>query len=287
MHEAIRQMLDHFDLRDREDTVNALREILQNLALLGLWRSKFFEHAAFYGGTALRLLHGLDRFSEDLDFSLIHSDPAFSLGAYGEALRREIESFGFTVTFSQKQKKPTSAIESVFLKANTYQQFVEIEADHLLGDLHPGRMLKIRLEVDTDPPQGFQTETQFVLHPIPFSVRVYCLPDLLAGKLHAVLCRRWKMRVKGRDWHDLAWYAGNHPEVRLSHLEIRMRHSGDYNENQPLTPEELYKRLHQAVDSLDVDMARREVRPFVRNTRSMDIWSKPFFHHIVDQIVVV
>ena len=288
MHDAIRSMLSRYECRSRDDYVNALREILQDLALLGLWRSKLFEHAAFYGGTALRVLHGLDRYSEDLDFSLLSPDPSFSLGTYGEALQREISSFGFRMIFAQKNRSRTSAIESAFLKANTYRQLIEVEArEEFLQDLHPGRNLKIRLEVDTDPPPGFQTETQYILLPIPFAVRVYCLPDLLAGKLHAVLCRKWKTRVKGRDWYDLVWYAGRHPEVRLSHLEARMRQSGDYSENGPLTPAILQSRLHSAVDNLDVSHAHQEVRPFVIDPRALEVWSTDFFHRIVDQIIPI
>jgi predicted nucleotidyltransferase component of viral defense system len=281
-------MLDRYECRSRDDYVNALREILQDLALLGLWRSKFFEHAAFYGGTALRVLHGLDRYSEDLDFSLLKPNASFSLGAYGEALQREISSFGFRVTFTQGRKKQASAVDSAFLKANTYSQLIEIEArEELLRNLHPGRTLKIRLEVDTDPPLGFQTESQYVLLPVPFAVRAYCLPDLFAGKLHAVLCRKWKTRVKGRDWYDLVWYAGHHPEVRLSHLEARMRQSGDYRERDPMTPSTLQDRLLGAVDSLDVAKARQEVAPFVRDPRVLDIWSADFFRRIADRIVPI
>jgi predicted nucleotidyltransferase component of viral defense system len=288
LHDAIRSMLDRYECRSRDDYVNALREILQDLALLGLWRSKFFEHAAFYGGTALRVLHGLDRYSEDLDFSLLKPNASFSLGAYGEALQREISSFGFRVTFTQGRKKQASAVDSAFLKANTYSQLIEIEArEELLRNLHPGRTLKIRLEVDTDPPLGFQTESQYVLLPVPFAVRAYCLPDLFAGKLHAVLCRKWKTRVKGRDWYDLVWYAGHHPEVRLSHLEARMRQSGDYRERDPMTPSTLQDRLLGAVDSLDVAKARQEVAPFVRDPRVLDIWSADFFRRIADRIVPI
>jgi predicted nucleotidyltransferase component of viral defense system len=288
MHEAIRSMLDRYECMSRDDYVNALREILQDLALLGLWRSKFFEHTAFYGGTALRLLHGLDRYSEDLDFSLLKSDVSFLLGSYGEALRREISSFGFHVTFESRPKRPASAIESAFLKANTYRQLIVIETGReLLRDLHPGKNLKIRLEVDTDPPAGFETETQYVMQPIPFSVRVYCLPDLFAGKLHAILCRKWKTRVKGRDWYDLVWYLARHPEARIRHLESRMRQTGDYQGDQPLTPARLQRLLRQAVDDLDVEQARQEVAPFIRDRRTLEVWSRDFFKNIIKRVVYI
>ena len=288
MHDAIRSMMDRYECRSRDDCVKALREILQDVALLGLWRAKFFEHAAFYGGTALRVLHGLDRYSEDLDFSLLKPDESFSLKAYEDAMLREISSFGFDVAFESRRKKRPSAIESAFLKTKTYRQLMVIEAaQELLRGLHPAKSLKIRLEVDTDPPAGFQTETRYVLQPIPFSVRVYSLPDLFAGKLHAILCRKWKTRVKGRDWYDLVWYAGRHPEVRISHLEARMRQSGDYRDKAPLTPDRLQHLLQQAVDDLDVEQARREVAPFVVDRRALDVWSQDFFRQIISRILSI
>lgn len=288
MHDALRSMLDRYDRRTRDDYVNALREILQYMALLGLWRAKFFEHAAFYGGTALRVLHGLDRYSEDLDFSLIKPDASFSLGIYGEALQREISSFGFRVVFEHRKKVKAGAIESAFLKANTYQQLIMIETDPaLLSELHPSQKLKIRLEVDIDPPGGFETETQYILQPIPFFVRAYCLPDLFAGKIHAVLCRRWKTRVKGRDWHDLAWYLGRFPEVRIRHLEARMRQSGDYQDKDPLTPDKLQHLLQQVIDNLNVEQIRREVTPFVRDKRALEVWSQDFFSQAIKRIISI
>lgn len=288
MHDAIRGMMVRYQCRTRDDYINALREILQEVALLGLWRSKFFEHAAFYGGTAIRVLYGLDRYSEDLDFSLLKPEYSFSLGGFGDALQREITSFGFHVEFDHPVKKRASAIESAFLKTNTYKQLIVIEAgEELLRDLHPAKNLKIKLEVDTDPPPDFETETKYILQPIPFSVRVYSLPDLLAGKLHAVLCRKWKTRVKGRDWYDLVWYASRHPEVRLRHLEARMRQTGDYREEAPLSHQALHERLQSAIDDLDVGKARFELTPFVRDHRALEVWSRDFFRYIIGKIISV
>ncbi len=287
MHDAIVSMMERYKCRSVDDYVNALREILQEVALLGLWRGKFFEHAAFYGGTALRVLYGLDRYSEDLDFSLLAPDASFSLGAYGDALRREIGSFGFQVKFEPRREGEgrTGAIESAFLKADTCRQLILIEApEGLVGGLHPAAKLKIKLEVDTDPPPGFGTENRYLLRPIPFPVRIYSLPDLLAGKIHAALCRRWKSRVKGRDWYDLAWYAARHPQVRLSHLEARMRQSGDYRESGSLTGSRLQELLRQAVDNLEVEQARSEVAPFVRDRAALEVWSRAFFREVVGRI---
>ena len=285
MHEAIRQMLEKYDCRRLEDYVQALREILQEIALLGLWRSKFFERAAFYGGTSLRILHGLDRFSEDMDFSLLSSKKNFNLGRYGDALQREMRAYGFDVWTETKSKRTTSAIQSAFLKANTLKQLLIIEAgEEIVRELPRGQQVKIKVEVDTDPPGGFETEIAYLLQPIPFSVRVYTLPDLFAGKMHALLCRKWKQRVKGRDWYDLIWYVTHHPTLHLSHLEQRLRQSGDRD---VITPQVFRKDLHDAIDALDVDQAKRDIEPFVKNPETLDVWSHTFFHTLVGRIQLI
>ena len=288
MHEAVLTMLKRYNLTTQNDYRNALREILQEVALLGLWRIKFFEKAAFYGGTALRILYGLDRYSEDLDFSLLLPDKHFSLAPYGESLKREINSFGFHVEFSQKVKIKETQIESAFLKSNTLQEFVVINTPaDLPQNLHPQQSLKIKIEVDTNPPSGFITETRYMLKPLPFSIRILNLPDLFAGKLHAVLCRKWKSRVKGRDWYDLMWYVSNHPYVRLSHLESRMRQTGDYSNKENLTKNMLKEMLHSAVDTLNVEQARKETSVFIKNPQNLAVWSKEFFHDIINRIITI
>jgi len=286
MNETIRTLLARYSCRTQDDYLNALREILQELALLGLWRAKFFEHAAFYGGTALRVLHGLDRYSEDLDFSLLRPTPGFSLEGYGAALRKEVASFGFAVAFERREKTKVTAIESAFLKTNTLQELIRIEAgEALLRGIHPAAQLKIKLEIDTDPPGGFSTETRYLLQPIPFAVRAYTLPDLLAGKLHAILFRKWGNRVKGRDWYDLIWFAGRYPRVNLAHLEQRMRQSGDWTETTPLSMATLTPLLLNRIAQLNIDQARTEVAPFVRDRRALEIWSADFFSDVIGRIV--
>ena len=283
---ALKSMLDRYNCRTASEYVHALREIQQELILLGLWRSKFFEHAAFYGGTALRILYGLDRFSEDLDFSLLHPDPDFKLDAYARAACQEIEAFGFKVFL--EQVKTTKVIHSAFIKGETIQHLLVIQAEDEVRKAIPGgKLLKIKLEVDTDPPSGFFTESRYLFLPIPFAVRSYTLPDLFAGKMHALLCRRWKNRVKGRDWYDFVWYVGHHPELRLSHLEQRLRQSNDWLKEEKLTPALFDELMIQAIDDLDVDKARQEVQPFVRNEESIAIWSREFFKQAAMRIRVV
>lgn len=285
MNEAVAGMLERYDNQSLEDHLQALREILQEIALLGLWRSKFFDKAAFYSGTALRILYGLDRFSEDMDFSLLSPMDDFDLSAYTSALQKELAAFGFDVRIDQRDKSAESAVQSAFLKANTLNQLLVIEtSEDLLKTVHRGQILKIKLEIDTDPPPEFETHTRYLLQPIPFAVRTYKLPDLFAGKMHAILCRKRKTRVKGRDWYDLVWYTANHPRLHLAHLEQRMRQSGHWKGGRQLTPQSFKQLLSQAIDRLNVDQAREEVEAFIRDPKSLAVWSQAFFQDIAERI---
>jgi predicted nucleotidyltransferase component of viral defense system len=287
-HPALAKMLDRYDRRDPGSAQQALREILQEVALLGLWRCKFFEHAAFYGGTALRLLHGLDRFSEDLDFSLLTSRPAFDWAAPLDSIKREIRSFGFDVSVDKIDKKVVTPIQSAFLKVETRRELLRIRVGgSMVGEFPPGRLLTIKLEADTNPPGGFETETRYLAQPIPFAVRVFQLPDLFAGKMHAVLCRGWKSRVKGRDWYDWAWYAGHHPEVHLVHLEKRMVQSGHWPSSRRLDEQAFRRLARERIETVSLTQARREVEPFVKDTGSLSVWSKEFFLDVLQRTKVI
>jgi predicted nucleotidyltransferase component of viral defense system len=281
-------MFARYDCRRVEDSVRALREILQEIALLGLWRSKFFEKAAFYGGTALRILYGMDRYSEDLDFSLLKPMPDFDMLRYSDALQKEIRSFGFDVTVTKREKSARSQVRSAFLKVDTLKHLVDVgTAESILRQIPRGQALKIKIEIDTDPPPGFDTESRFLLQPIPFSVRAFVLPDMFAGKMHAILCRQWKSRVKGRDWYDLVWYAANHPELRLSHLAQRMLQSGHLTHGERLTREKFMTLMSKAIEGVDVNQARREVEPFVKNPDALEVWSKAFFEDVARRVVLL
>ena len=285
MHEAVRQMLEKHNCERGDDYAQALREILQEIALFGLWRSKFFEKAAFYGGTALRILYGLDRFSEDLDFSLLQPSTDFRLERYSTALEKGLAAFGFTVRVELKNKAVASAVQSAFLKADTVNELLVIEpGEEIVRQIPAGKVIRIKIEVDTNPPLGFTTENKYLLLPVPFSVRSYVLPDLFAGKMHALLYRRWKNRVKGRDWYDLVWYCSHHPTLHLAHLEQRMRQSGDWTNPEPLDQETFRRILAVKINTLNVDQARQEVAPFVSDPRMLDVWCRDFFMAVVERI---
>ncbi len=284
MHPSIKQMLKKYPCQTTGDSINALREILQEIALLGFWRSKFFEHGAFYGGSALRILHGLDRYSEDLDFSLLKPDDSFDFSRFLKPLQKELEAFGFEISIEKKEKKVKSHIESAFLKTNTFTQMLFISSDKsIVKGIDPKQLLKIKLEVDTMPPLGFETEIKYLIHPISFPVKVFTLPNLFAGKMHAILCRKWEKRIKGRDWYDLVWYIKNHPELNIHHLELRMKDSGHLPSNEKLSKEKCIQLLTEKIASLDFANAKKDVEKFVKNG-DLGMWSADFFLDTIHRI---
>lgn len=288
MNDAISTMLKRYTCVTHQDYKNALKEILQELALLGLWRAKFFEKAAFYGGTALRILYGLNRFSEDLDFSLLKPDPDFSLVPYEKALEKELEAFGFSVSVQTVEKNIESAIQSAFLKANTVEHFIRIEVPASERQkCHFEETIKIKLECDTEPPPAFQTDVRFLLQPIPFSVLTYSQPDLLAGKIHAMLYRTWKNRVKGRDWYDFVWFVSRGIPVNLIHLAERMKQTGHLANQETLTAEELKERLRNKIADLNIEQAKKDILPFIKDPDQVAIWSQPFFYAVMDQLNLI
>jgi len=288
MNELVKRLIPLQETDSQDELLTKLREVMQSLALMGLWRAKFFNHAAFYGGTALRILYGLNRFSEDLDFSLLTSNPQFSFLHYKSALENEFNALGFKVKLESKEKTDSTTIESAFLKANTLQHLILLEVpEKMLSSIQANATLKIKLEVDTRPPMGFTTEMRYVFSPFQFAIRVFTLPSLFAGKMHAVLCRKWKNRVKGRDWYDFAWYVSHYPDLNLHHLEQRMRDSGHYAGVEPLTKDRFLELLNNSIDSLDIDSAKNEVLPFLSDIRELEIWSEEFFREAAKRIIFI
>ncbi len=282
MYEPIKQMLQKYPCHTEQDYLNALKEIFQEIALLGLWRAKFYEHAAFYGGSALRILYGLDRFSEDLDFTLLKSNKKFNLAFYNQAIVDELSSYGFEVKIIYKVKNIQTPIESAFIKADTKKQLLEIEmpAD-IVKKFHRMHTLKIKMEVDTDPPGKFSTEAKTLLQPIPFSVNALALPDLFSGKIHALLCRPWVKRVKGRDWYDFVWYMARKVPVNLIHLKERLVQSDAWPIKRKLTIEDVRTLLNQKIAETDFNQAKKDVLPFVRDPASVGLWSRTFFESLL------
>ena len=276
--EKIEQMLNRYELHTVHDHENALKEILQEIVLLGLWRSKFYERAVFYGGSALRILHKLDRFSEDLDFSLIQPEKTFDIKKYLGAVKSELELWGFEVLVEEKDKKNKSTIDSAFIKANTLVHLLKINSNL---KTHKNAVMKIKLEIDQDPAIGFTNDLKYHLHPIPFTIKTMTLPSLFAGKMHALLCRTIRTNIKGRDWYDLIWFVKNNIPCDLRYLKNKMLQTGHIDFSEVLTKEKLVELISEKIKEIDFSLAKSDVEPFLKNSGQKDelsLWSDAFFN---------
>jgi predicted nucleotidyltransferase component of viral defense system len=264
---VIEQMLAKYPQASHEDTKQALQQVMQEVALAGLQRGGFFNKAAFYGGTCLRIFHGLPRFSEDLDFSLLEPQAGFSFEPYFKTLRQEFAALGLEVELSEKKKTAVTDIASAFLK-NT----VTVYDLRVLG----AKALKIKFEADTHPPLKFATEEKLLIQPYSFYVKCFALPDLFAGKMHALMYRQWQNRVKGRDWFDFEWYVRQGVPLNVTHFVERARQSGHLAADE-LRQADLLALIAQRIVSLNVDSAREDVARFLPDPRALEIWSQDYF----------
>ncbi len=290
-YRALTKMLEKYDLSSADGSYDALREVLQEIVLLGLYDAGFFKHAAFYGGTALRILHQLPRFSEDLDFSLMKADEEFNLTSYQEAIIDALRSYGFEASIEIKKKAENSAIASAFVKSNTLKNLININAPATISHkVHRDQTIKIKLEVDTNPPLSFMTENIIRLSPRAYSINAFTLNSLYAGKIHAILCRAWGNRPKGRDWYDLVWYVANGVKLDLTHLQARLEQSCKYLESQDISiPINLDRQkvlvlLRQRLTTLDIAKAKTDVQPFIKDMRELDLWSHAFFNTVINEL---
>jgi predicted nucleotidyltransferase component of viral defense system len=280
----IKEWLDSYKPNNTLEAEQALREIMQEIALAGLQRSGFFEKAAFYEGTALRIFHDLPRFSEDLDFSLLAAEPGFSLQPYLEGMREQFSALGMEVLIKKKEKAKKSNIDSAFLKTDT--AWKELVLKGIIAQESPGLRpdIKIKFEVDTRPPLAFATEEKLLLKPFSFYVRCFSLPDLFAGKMHALLFRKWKDRVKGRDWFDFEWYVRKGIAINLDHFKARAVDTGDWPVGKTLGEKELFSLLKKKIDDVSFDRIREDIIKFIPDPRLLDIWSPKYFHDIANHL---
>ena len=265
------RMMSQYPQKTAGDRRNATYEVMQQVVLAGLYRGGFFEHAAFYGGTCLRLFHGVERYSEDMDFSLLKKDENFSLERYFPAIIDECRLLGRDVEITRKDKRTFGKVESAFLKDNTDVYNISFQTE---------KSLRIKIEVDTQPPLRFETEQRLLLQPFSFMVRCFTLPCLFAGKMHALLFRQWKNRVKGRDWYDFEWYVRSAVPLNFAHLQARVKEFNGMDIDRAQFQTMLKERLSQA----DIRQVKADVLPFVKNPRDLDIWSNDYFVQLAGMI---
>ncbi|WP_017257758.1 nucleotidyl transferase AbiEii/AbiGii toxin family protein [Pedobacter arcticus] len=281
----IKEWLDSYEPANQYDALQALREIMQEIALAGLYRAGFFEKAAFYGGTALRIFHKLDRFSEDLDFSLLVPNEDFSLAKYLDAILVEFASQGMEVSVKEKKKSVQTNIDSAFLKSETIWKELVLEGIIPQSGIKQIANIKIKLEVDKKPPLGFTTEEKLLLRPFSFYVKCFVITDLFAGKMHALLFRKWGENVKGRDWYDMEWYIKKGVALNLDHFLLRAKDSGDWQQEN-ITELEFRDLLLTKIDSVNMQRVKADISRFIADPDSLNIWSDDYFKDLINHLKV-
>ena len=281
----IKEWISKYNPKNEDDTLSALREIMHEVTLAGLSRTDFFEKAAFYGGTALRIFHNLDRFSEDLDFSLLKEDLEFSLESYYNAVKIEFEALGMKVNIKQKIKTVKTNIDSAFLKSETIWKELVLEDINKQVGIQSNREIKIKIEIDRKPPLGFNTEEKLLLRPFSFYVKCFDLSSLFAGKMHALLFRKWKNRVKGRDWYDLEWYVKKGVPLNRKHFLKRAQETGDWN-NKNINAEQIKHLLKNKIKIVSFKNIKEDIARFVKDDKSIQIWSPKYFNDLIEKLKI-
>lgn len=287
--QIVREMMSRYDISAQNAAARALREVLQELILFSLYQARFFDSAVFYGGTALRIIHGLDRFSEDLDFSLRKMAGEFSFRSFGDSVIRGLDGFGIEAVFeNQEHKSPGQGIARSNVRTGPISDILSVEPSGSLKDiarLFPAsQTVRIRLEVDTGPARCFQEESVFLLYPIAFPILTMRLPSLFAGKMHALLCRSWGNRVKGRDWFDFIWFLQKRVPLDLGYLEDKLRGSGNLGNGNSLALADVKEMYLARVETLDIEGAKRDVTPFLKDAVSTSGWSRDLFLSLADRL---
>lgn len=283
MNSAIELMLNKYNPQNNEERENALKEIFQEIALAGLSRGGFFDKAAFYGGTCLRLFYGLNRFSEDLDFALTDNDDNFTLDEYFPFLEKEFKSYGIEINVESKSKSFDSKVQSAFIKGNTYVLMMSFfpkneDAKKVIFN----QKLKIKFEVDTNNPNGWKTETKFRMLPSPYEVKVFDESTLFAGKIHALICRNYKNHVKGRDYYDYLFYIGKCSKFNLEYLENKLKNTNDNFKDERITLDKVKELLKERFEYVDYESAKADVSNFISDKDSLKLWKKELFLSTLD-----
>lgn len=288
MNDAIQTILEKYNPRNNQERENAIKEIIQEIALAGLSRGHFFDKVAFYGGTCLRIFYGLNRFSEDLDFAIINKEETFKISDYFPCLRKEFESYGIEVNIEEKNKEANAKVQSAFLKRNTLMLMMSFfpknnDAKQIIAN----QKLKIKFEIDTDNPVGGTTEYKYRLFPAPYEVRVFDEATLFAGKIHAIICREYKNHVKGRDYYDYLFYVGKGCKINLQYLENKLKNTGGIiDRKEKLTIGLLKELLKNKFENVDYESAKQDVSNFIADKDGLRIWKKELFISTLNHLQV-
>ena len=281
----LEEMIKQYKPETSEESKAALREILQSIVLVGLSRGGFFNKASFYGGTALRIFYGLNRYSEDLDFTLNDKDENFDFEYYFKSINDVASSYGLELEFSTKVKKVETPIESAFAKLNTYQTLIKLKVDeNLLKILHKDEVMKVKFEVDCNPSLGFDNEIRWLDLPEFASVSVLDQPSLFAGKIHAILCRSYKNNVKGRDYYDFLFYMRHKIKPNMNYLRNKLIETQKLKENDYFDINVLKNMLMEKIESIDFNQVKNDAQKFIFKNENLEYFSKELFVDMIKRL---
>ena len=280
MKSVLNNMLAKYEIKNTTDEINAMKEIIQEIVICGLSRGGFFDEAAFYGGTALRIFYGLDRFSEDLDFALLKSNIDFDLSKYFSYIEKEVIAYGLNLKIMKKEKNKDSNILSAFLKGDTKEHIFIFFPNENIKNMTSLKNIKIKFEVDVNPPEGATYEFKYKLLPSPHQVRLYDEPSQFAGKIHAILCRNWSYRIKGRDLCDYIFYLAKNTKVNLELIKSKLLASKVITEDTDFNIEILKDLLNKRFKEINYNKAKEDVIAFIEDKDSLNLWNSDFFIEI-------
>ena len=277
MNSVLKNMLSKYDIKNTTDEINAMKEIIQEIVICGLSRGGFFNEAAFYGGTALRIFYGLNRFSEDLDFALLEPNKSFDLSKYFPFIEKEVLAYGLNLKITTKEKTKNSDIFSAFLKGDTKEHIFIFFPNENMKNTTSLKNIKIKFEVDVNPPSGATYEFKYKLLPSPHQVRLYDEPSQFAGKIHALLCRNWTYRTKGRDLYDYVFYLSKGVKVNLDLIRSKLIESKAITANSEFNIDILKDLLNKKFREINYTKAKEDVIAFIEDIDSLNLWCSDFF----------
>lgn len=282
---VIEEMINQYKPENLDETKAALREILQSIVLIGLSRGGFFNKASFYGGTALRIFYGLNRYSEDLDFTLNEKDDTFNFEKYFKYIYEVASSYGLELEIITKTKRIETPIESAFAKLNTYQTFIKIKPNQdLIKIMHKDELMKVKFEVDCNPTLGFEAENKWLDMPEYASISVLDQSSLFSGKIHAILCRTYKNNVKGRDYYDFLFYIKNRIKPNLNYIRNKLIEVGKLQEEDEFNIEVLKKMLIEKIEQVDFNKVKEDAERFLFKNEKIDYYSKELFIDMIKKL---
>lgn len=284
MNSVLKNMLDKYEIKNSIDETNAMKEIIQEIVICGLSRGGFFNEAAFYGGTALRIFYGLNRFSEDLDFALLKPNKDFDLSKYFPFIEKEVQAYGLNLSITEKEKTKDSNIMSAFLKGDTKEHILMFFPNENMQSTTSLKNIKIKFEVDINPPSGAKYDLKYKLLPSPHQVKLYDEASLFAGKIHAILCRNWNYRTKGRDLYDYIFYLSKNISVNLELVKEKLIDSNVLKRNDNFDINVLKEMLTNKFNEINYNDAKEDVIAFIEDKDSLNLWTKEFFVEITKNL---